>query len=186
MKRLVRYKLIFGSKWLSLSGVMMGVAFFLQALEYFAFDQLSNSDIWNLLLFLVLPMTMEALWCIPLRSETWSRAEAHGIFAAIFSLILLIQVILSCGVFSIVFNSIFLVLGAAAAVLVTWGFIPHRALGMLVSTAVVVQRLLIVTLPRYVEAPDYHTLLQEIPAVCMLLGIVFFFGGLQVHDAEEA
>ena len=49
MKRLVRYKLNFESRWLTLSGVMMGVAFFLQALDFFALRQLSDVQLWPML-----------------------------------------------------------------------------------------------------------------------------------------
>lgn len=186
MKRLVRYKLNFGSKLLTLSGVMMGFAFFLQALDYFALRQLQSVDRWTLVLFLILPMVMEALWCVPMRSEKWRRAEAHGVFAALTCLVLLGQAVFSGGIFSIVLNAVFLVLSGTVAVLITWGFIPHRALGMLVFTAAVAQRLIIVTLSRYAAAPTYMTLVQEIPPVCILLGMMFFFGGIRMCDTDES
>lgn len=184
MKRLVRYKLNFGSRWLTLSGVMMGIAFFLQALEYFALRQMQTVGIWNLLLYLILPMSLEALWCVPLRSEGWTRAEAHGVFSVLICLVLLGQTVLSGGVLPIVMGIIFLALSAVAAVLITWGFIPHRALGLLVFTATAVVRLLMFALPRYVSAPGYMTLVQELPPVCMILGMMLFFGGIQLRDEE--
>lgn len=184
MKRLVRYKLNFGSKWLSFSGVMMGLAFFAQALEFFALRQLQSVDIWTLLLFLVLPMVMETLWCIPIRSEKWSRAEAHGVFAALICLVLLGQAVLSGGVFRIIMAAAFFVLSGAVAILITWGFIPHRALGMLVFTATTVMWLLIFALPRNAANSGYMALVQQIPPVCMILGMMLLFGGIHLCDEE--
>lgn len=184
MKRQIRYKLKFGSRWLTLSGVMMGVAFFLQALEYFALRQLQSVGIWHLLLFLILPMSFEALWCVPMRSEGWSRAEPHGIFAVLLCLVLLGQAILTGGILPIVMGSIFFVLSAAVAILITWGLIPRRALGLLVFTATAVVRVLMFALPRYVSEPGYMTLVQEIPPVCMILGMMLFFGGIRIRNDE--
>lgn len=183
MKRLVRWKLNFKSKWLTLSGVMMGIAFFLQAVEFFALGQFLNVDMWNLFLFLIMPMTFEALWCAPVRTERWSRAEPHGVFAALICLVLLGQVVLSGGVFQIVMASIFFVLAAATAVLITWGFIPHRALGMLVFAGVAVMQVLVFVLPRYAAEAGYLTLIQVIPQVCVTLSVMCFFGG--IHMAED-
>ena len=182
MKRLVRYKLNFQSRFLTLSGVMMGFAFFLQAFEFFALRPIQGVGIWNLLLFLILPMAFEALWCLPLRSECWGRAEVHGIFTALICLLLLGQAIFAGGVANIVMAAVFFVLSAVAAVLITWGFIPHRALGMLVLTATAVVRVLVYMLPLYVAQPGYMTLIQQIPALCMILSMMLLFGGIKIAD----
>ena len=184
MKRLVRYKLNFHSRFLTLSGVMMGFAFFLQALEFFALRQLQSVNPWELWLVLILPMAIETLWCLPLRTESWNRAEAHGIFAALFCAVLLGQTILSGGVFPIIMGSIFFLVSGVAAVLITWGFIAHRALGFLVFSAAAVVRVLIFALPSYISAPGYMTLLQQAPAVFVILGMMFFFGGIHMRDDE--
>ena len=185
MKRLVQYQLNFQSKFLTLSGVMMGFAFFLQALEFFALRSMQGVDIWTLLLFLILPMAFEALWCLPLRSECWSGAETHGIFAALISLMLLGQAILVGGVANIVMAAVFFVLSAAVSVLVTWGFGAHRALGMLVLFATALVRLLVYVLPVYVANPGYMTWVQQLPPVCMILAMMLFFGGLKPADSAD-
>lgn len=178
MKRLVRYKLNFESKWLTFSGVMMGVAFFIQALDYFALRQLHTVDIWQLLLFLILPMVLEVCWCVPLRSEIWSRAEVHGVFAALICLVLLCQSFLIGDVFASVLMTVFFVLGGATAVLITFGLISHLALGMLVFAAVVVVKVLLFTLPQYV-ADGYISLISELPSICAIVGMLLFFGGMR-------
>lgn len=184
MKRLLHYKLNFESKWLTFSGVMMGIAFFAQALDYFALRQLHTVDFWQLLLFLILPMVLEVCWCVPLRSEIWKRAEVHGVFAALICLVMLCQSIISAGVFQVILSAAFLVIGGAAAVLITFGFIPHLALGMLVFTAVAIMRVLVFTLPTYVTS-GYMSLVQEIPYVSVILGLMLFFGGI-CSDDEKA
>jgi hypothetical protein len=183
MKRLVRYQLNFESKWLTLSGVMMGIAFFLQALDYFALRQLSALSLWDLIIWLILPMFLEALWCVPLRSELWKRAEAHGIFSALICLVLLTQTIMTGGVFPIVMGSVFYVIGAAAAVLITFGFIAHRALGMLVFCGCTAMWVLVFGLPGYVANPGYLTLAGLIPSGCLLLSMTFFYGGIRYAEA---
>ena len=183
MKRLVRYQLNFESKWLTLSGVMMGVAFFVQALDYFALRQFQTIPMWQLVLWLILPMSMEALWCIPLRSEPWKRAEVHGIFAAFICVMLIGQVIMSGGVFPIVMGSVFYVIGAAAAVLITFGFIAHRALGMLVFCACTAMWVMVFALPAYLASPSYMTVVNLIPVGSLLLSMTFFFGGIQIRKA---
>lgn len=183
MKRQVRYQLNFESKWLTLSGVMMGVAFFLQALDFFALRQLQDVALWSKLMWLILPMSMETLWCVPLRSELWKRAEVHGIFAAMSCMVLLGQAILTGGVFAIVLGSVFYVIAGAAVVLITFGFIPHRALGMLVFGAAAAMWVLVFALPAYVAAPGYMTLVSLIPSGCLILALTFFFGGIRPIEA---
>ena len=182
MKRLVHYKLNFRSRWLTLSGVMMGFAFFLQALDFLALRSIRSVDFWDLLLFLIVPMCFEALWCLPLRSECWRGAQAHGIFASLICLLLLGQAILSGGVVNIAMASIFFVLSAAVAILVSWGFIAHRALGMLVLFATVVVRMLLYVLPQCVANPGYVTWIQQLPSVCLILAMTFFFGGIKAEE----
>ncbi len=184
MKRLVRYKLNFKSKWLTLSGVMMGFAFFLQAVDFFALGRFMTADMWNLVLYLICPMILEALWSAPMRAEQWKRAEPHGIFAALICVVLLGQAVLSGGVFPIVMASVFFVLGAITAVMITWGFIPHRALGMLVFTAVAVMQVLVFVLPKY-SADSYLSLISLLPPLFMTLSMLCFFGGIHMREDDE-
>lgn len=181
MKRLVRYQLNFHSRWLTLSGVMMGVAFFLLAFDFFALRQLHEEPVLDLILFLILPMVLQAAWCVPLRSERWKIAEPHGVIAAAMCLVLLGQAIAYGGVFTIVMAAVFTILGGAAAVLITWGFIPHKALGMLVFAGTAVVRALIFTLPQYLSN-GYMVLVQELPPLCMIIGIMVLFGGIRIAD----
>lgn len=181
MKRLVRYRLNFESKFLTLSGVMMGFAFFLQALDFFALRQLQQVSIWQLLLYLAIPMVLEACWCVPMRSQNWSWAEPHGVFAALICLTVLGQTILTCGVVPIVFASVFFVLGGACAVMICFGFIAHRFLGMLVFAAIAAMQVLTVTLPGYI-ADGYMSLVVQLPPVCMILSMMLFFCGIRIRE----
>ena len=182
MKRLVRYKLNFESKWLTLSGVLMGFAFFLQALEYFALRHFQEVPLWPLLFWLVIPMAMEALWCVPLRSECWKRAEAHGVFAALICMVLLGQAILSGGVFGMILGGGFYVLAAAAGILITFGFIPHKALGFLVFAATFAMWVMVFALPGSLAAPNYRTLISLIPSGCLILSMTLFFWGIRISE----
>ncbi len=186
MKRLVRYKLNFDSKWLTFSGVMMGIAFFIQALDYFALRQLDAVSFWQLLLFLILPMVLEICWCVPLRAEVWNRAEVHGIFSAVICLVLMCQVFVSAALFPAILATVFFAVGGSVAVLVTFGLISHPALGMLVFGAVAAVRVLLFTIPQYVSA-GYSCLVTEIPCLCAIVGMMLLFGGIrsEVEPAEQ-
>jgi hypothetical protein len=81
-------------------------------------------------------------------------------------------------------GAIFCVVCGAAAILITWGWIPHRALGMLVFSATAVARVLILALPACISAPNYMTLVQQLPPICMILAMMLFFGGLHKADCE--
>lgn len=181
MKRSVRYQLNFASKWLTLSGVMMGIAFFVQALNYLAFRQLGDISVRQLLLFLILPMSLEALWCVPLRSELWKCVEVHGIFAALVCIVLLGQAIFVGGVLPIILAVVFYLVGAASAILLTWGFIPHRALGILIFTGTFLMWALTFALPAYLAAPGYMVLLDLIPTGCLILSTLLLFGGIRMR-----
>ena len=182
MKRLVRYKMNFGSKFLTLSGVMMGVAFFFQALEYFALRDFQEVPQRTLLMWLIIPMSLDALWCVPLRSEMWKRAEVHGIFAAMICVVLLVQAILSVGIIPMVIGCSFYVIAAAATVLITWGFIAHRALGILVFAATGAMWVLIIALPVSFADSSYMTLISLVPSGCLILSLLLFFGGIRICE----
>lgn len=182
MKRLVRYKVNADSKWLTFSGVMMGIAFFIQAVDFFALRQLHAVSLLQLLLFLILPMVLEAAWCVPLRLGKQGRAEVHGVIAALMCLLILVQTAVSASVFPMILGIAFCILGAAAAVLITFGFIAHSALGLLVFASVCAIRVLVFALPQFLSF-GYMTLVQELPPVCMILGMMLLFGG--IRTAEE-
>lgn len=181
MKRLVRYKLNVESKWLTFSGVMMGIAFFIQAVDFFALRQLQDVSLLQLLLFLILPMVLEAAWCVPLRVGKQGRAEVHGVMAALICLLMLVQTAVSAGVLPMVLGIAFCVLGAVAAVLITFGFIAHPALGLLVFTAVGAVRVLVFALPQYLSS-GYMSLVQELPPVCMIFGMMLLFCGIRIQE----
>ncbi len=181
MKRLVHFKLNVESKWLTFSGVMMGIAFFLQAFDFFALRQLQSVAFWQLLLFLILPMVLEACWCVPLRFGKQGRAELHGVLAALICLLMLVQCVVSATVLPMVLGILFFLLGGAASVLITFGFISHRALGLLVFTAIGFVRLVVFALPQYLTS-GYMSLVQQIPPLCMILGVLLLFGGLGTKE----
>ncbi len=182
MKRLVRFQLNMESKWVTFSGVMMGIAFFFQALDFLALRQLQSVALWKLVLFLILPMVLEACWCVPLRLGKKSRAEVHGVLAALICLLMLVQSLLTAAVLPMVLGILFFLMGGAVSVLITFGFIPHRALGLLVFAAIGCVRALVFALPQYLDS-GYMSLVQEIPHLCMVLGMLLLFGALGIQEA---
>ena len=184
MKRLVHYKLRADSKWLNISGVCMGIAFFLQALDYLALRTLQSVPVWQLILFMILPMALEAAWCVLVREKLTPKAEVVGIIGAVLCLMLLAQTMFCGNVLLMVIGAILFVLCGAVLVLITWGFIHHRALGMLVFFAAAVIRVLLFGLLPAVFSVNWRALLQELPALLSIVSIMFFFRGIYAQKVK--
>ena len=183
MKRLVTFKFDPDGKWAALSGVLLGAAFFVQAFDYLLLRDLQDS-FFRLLVMMILPMLLEAAWCVSLRVTGSGRAEAYGIFGGALCLVLLLQ---SFYYHSLLLTILFIVLllaGGAATVLISWGFIAHRALGALVFFVIAGLRILFVLLHRLAGGVDWAGLVSDLPSVCILLALTAFFGSLKIKETE--
>lgn len=182
MIRLVNFKLNPNGKWATLSGVLLGIAFFVQAADHLLLHELREVSIWRLLVMMALPMLLEGAWCMSLRAFRIDRAEVYGILGAAFCLILLLQSFFWHGIFQIVLFIILLLAAGAAMVLITWGFFAHRALGALIFLLLSALRVLLVLLHRLGAAHDWLGLLTDLPSICMLLAMTVFFAGIRKEE----
>lgn len=177
MKPTVVYKLKKESKWLTASAVFMGLAFFLQALDFIGLRLMQGFDLVDWILYMIAPMLVEAVWCVYVRSNQEPSAKIGGIIGALMCLIVLTQTLFCGHVLLLVLGSISCLLAGATLVLVTWGFVAHRKLGLLVLTCVAAIRILLFDVISYVSNLNWNGILQELPVVCILLSLVLFFGG---------
>ena len=178
MKPTVVYKLRMDSKWLVWSAVMMGIAFFVQAFDFIGLRMMQGISIVQMIVCMILPMLLEAAWCVIIRGNRAEGAKICGIIGAALSILLCVQTILGGGIVLILIGCGSCLLAGAMLVLVTWGFIPYRHLGFLVLAAVVVIRVLLFGIIDYVATLNWTAILLELPIVCILASVMFFFGGI--------
>lgn len=184
MKRLVHYKLRKESWWLTTSGVFMGIAFFLQALDFLALRSDQNISGGQLVLFMILPMVLEAAWFVLVREKLCDRAEVTGIIGGLLCLTLLVQTLFSGNFLLTIVGIGMFALAAAVIVLITWGFIHHRALGMLVFFAGAVVRVMLYGALYAVFSLNVMALVQELPVICAILAMMLFFRGIYAQKAK--
>lgn len=182
MKRLVNFKFDPDGRWATLSGVLMGIAFFAQAFDYLWLRALQGVPFFQLLVMLILPLLLEGIWCVSLRAVRLGRVEVYGIFGAVFCFVLLLQTFFYHSVFlTVIFIVLFLIAGAAM-VLITWGFLSHRALGLLIFLALAAIRILFVVLHRFAGGQDWAGFLNDLPSICVLLSLMAFFGDVRLQE----
>lgn len=184
MKRLVTFAFDPNGKWATLSGVLLGFAFFAQAVDYLLLHPFQALSTWKLLVMMVFPMVMEAVWCVSLRAVRANKAELFGVFGAVFCLILLLQAFFYHNILLVILFALLYLLSGAAMIFITWGFFGHRALGGLVFFVVGGLRILFVAIHRLNPAPDWQGILSDLPSVCILLAMVAFFGNLKKVETE--
>lgn len=182
MKRLTKFVFNPEGKWATRSGVLMGIAIFIQALDFFCLRDLSSVKAFQLTVALVLPLALEAGWCFCIRVLRLNRAEVFGLVGAACCLLMLLQTFFygSIGLM-ILFILLFLIAGAGM-VLISFGFISRRALGCLVILAVALVRILTVVFHRILGGTNWMGYLSDLPSVCLLLALCCFFGDLKASE----
>jgi hypothetical protein len=184
MKRLVTFKFNPDGRWAALSGVLLGIAVFAQAFDNLLVKGLQGISFFQLLVCMILPMLLEAVWCVCLRVLKLNKAEVYGVLGAVFALTLLLQAFFYHSVLLTVIFILLYLAGGAAMVLITWGFLAHRALGALVFFVIAALRVLFILLHRLVGGQDWLGLLYDLPSVCILLEMMLFFLELKMEKTE--
>lgn len=184
MKRKMIFEWNTDGRWARLSGMLMGIAIFAQALDYLALRQPGSVAVYPLLVMLILPLVLETVWCVCLRLIRLKRAEVYGIFGAVFCLLLLLQSFFSGSLLLKVLFCVLLLVAGSAMVMISWGFFPRRFLGGLVLFLVTVTRIATMAVSRFVGGHDWIGFLNDLPSICILLALTCFFGSLK--PAENA
>lgn len=178
MKPTVDYKLKKESRWLTASAAVMGIAFFLQAFDFLGLRLMQGVGLLDTVVYMILPMLAEAVWCVYVRTGREHTAKTGGIIGAVLCAVVLLQTLFCGSVLLILIGCASCLLAGAALVLITWGFFPHRRLGMLVFAAVAAIRVLLFDVIGLAAGRNWSGLLSALPAVCILLSLMLFFGGI--------
>lgn len=185
MKRLVTYRMDYAKKALTASGVMMGLAIFLQAIYFFAIEDVRTLDTLTLVLYLIIPMSLEAIWCILVRGIRPKPGLVFGIAGTLVCLLLAVQSFFSGSTMQMVLAVIGYVFGIAALLLTTIGFVPYKLPGLAIFIAIVCVRFFTFDMVRYVAPQDWMGLMQEIPYLCMILAVILSFRGMHAERLQR-
>lgn len=175
LKQVACYKIELDSKWASASAALMGVAFFLQALYYFALGGLQNSTGVRIALFLIFPMVMEVTWFILLRGMRRGDAGLYSMLAIRMCIILLVQNLFIGSVVQIVFSVIGYLAAIVLIMFINEGYFPYKILGFAAFLLIILVRFLAFDIARYLTPINWVGLIGELPALCNLAAIMCLY-----------
>ena len=178
MKQRVRYKLGFDSRWAYASALLMGTAFFLQAIYYFVFADLPQIGVQEIVLNLILPLALEAVWFLLLRGI---KINAPGLYAIVIALICILLAVqgLFCGnVLRAVFCVVWYLLAAVVVILVAGGYMPYRVMIVTVFFIPLCVQAVIVY-QQYLALGKYWESLLEL-ARTLCVGSLLLFSGVLI------
>lgn len=186
MKRHGRYWINHEIKWITASGVMMGIALFTQALYYFAFTPLQTVSNGELILKAMIPMVLEALWCVLLRVVRLKPAFTFGVLGAVFCVLLVVQAIVFGSFLQILLSIIMYPIAALLLVFIVCGFFPYRLFGFVGLAAVVALRVLFFGFVLRMFRGQWLQMLEAIPGICISSALWFLFGGIRATRIKKA
>lgn len=178
MKQIARYKINFDSKWMTVSGVLMGVCFFMQSVYFLGVVKLQGLDFPMLLLHLIVPMALEFLWLVLLRGMKLNAAGVFGLLGTWMLILFMLQAWVYGDTWDLVSTALYVLFGGAALIFITGGFFPYKLIGMAVMTIILCIRFFVFDWPAYIEPFDFGGLMLEGPTLCMMLAIICFLGGI--------
>lgn len=178
LKRIARYELNFDSSWMTVSGLLMGVCFFAQAVYFLGINKLQDLGFFDLWLYLICPMGLEFLWLVSLRGTKIKVAGIYGLLGAAMLILFLVQACFYGGVWDIVSTALYVLIGGGALIFITFGVFPYKLIGMMAMVAILCVRFFVFDWSYYIEPGNWAGLVQEIPTLCMMLAVTCFFGGI--------
>lgn len=152
------------------AAALMGCAFFLRAVFYFGFTRPETVGVWNLLIFLVLPMALEGAFVVLLRGIRYNAPGIYGIMGAAYCLLLMMQSFQYGSVVRIIFAVIAYLMCGAAVIVVTGGLLSKGvAVSILFLTLAV--RFLFFDLSGYVFSFRVIAFIREAAALSGISGL---------------
>lgn len=178
MKQIAQYKLNFDSAWMTFSGVLMGVSFFMQAVYFLGIVKLQGLDLPMLVLHLIGPMSLEFAWLVLLRGFKLNAAGVYGLLGILVLSLLLAQSVIYGTLWQIVTSFLILIIGSVTLIFITGGFFPYKLFGFLLFAGILCIRFFVFDWNIYIVPKDWAGLVLEAPALCMLGAVTSFFCGI--------
>lgn len=186
MKHDIFYTLRRQSPWVTISGALMGIPFLTQAIYYLLVRSIAEVHIAELLLFMIVPMTVELLWCLMLHVFPFKTTTALGVSACLVFAMLLTYGLFYDNIVRTILCAVSCVAVSQLIMLILCGRFPYRLFGSAALLLVLCCRLLLFAIPVYIRTADWEGLLtRELPGLCMLAAMFCALGAIEPHKKEE-
>lgn len=182
-KKTHHYRMDFEGRRHFATAALMGCAFFLRAVYYFGFTRPETVGAWNLIIFLILPMLLEAAFMVLMRGVRYNAPGVYGIMGAAYCLLLLLQGFQSGTVVRIIL-SIIAYLACGVAVIAVTGGLLSRGVAVTALFLTLAVRFLFFDLSGYVFSFRVIAFIQEAAALCGILGLGMLCLGLKEKSSK--
>lgn len=182
-QKLKRYHTDFDSKGVSACAALMGVAFFLRVVYYFGFSRTETVGIGELLMMLIFPMVLEAVFMIVLRGVRLDAPGLYGILSAVYCVLLILQSLQYGSVLRMILAIIAYVVCGGIFLAVTAGLLSKEiSVTLFFLTAVV--RFCFVLKP-YILSLHLVAFLPEAAGLCVVVALGCLASGLRLGKVKK-
>ena len=176
--RIKRYHMDFKGGQINTAAAFMGVAFFLRIVYYFGFTRTETVPIGEQLLWLIIPMALEAAFMIMLRGAKLDVPGVYGAMGAVYCLLLIVQ--------GLSYGSVLRMILAVIAYVICGGLLLVACMGLLSREIAVLAifgtaavRFLVFDLKSYILELHLIRFMTEAAALCALMGLGYLALGLK-------
>ena len=184
LKKTHDYRMDFEGRRHFAAAALMGGAFFLRAVYYFGFTRLETVGILNLLLFLILPMLLEAGLMVSMRAVRLNAPGIYGIMGGAYCLIMMLQSFQSGSALRIIL-AVIAYLTCAVALLAATGGLLSKGVTVAVLLLTLTVRFLVFDLSGYVFGFRIVAFIQEAAALCGILSLLCLSLGLKEKAPQK-
>lgn len=178
MKKIARYQIESESSWITLSALLMGVAFFIQAMFYLAFGNYKDLSGFHNAMFLIIPMGLEFVWFVLLKGIRLNHCGVYAILSVLVCVLLAVQNFMAGSVAQMILGAISYLLVSGLVLMVIGGYFPYKLFAVAAFGAIAVFRFVVFDVSRFITPGEWQGLITEIPALCMILSVMLFFCGI--------
>lgn len=185
MKKDTYYTLRRQSRWVTWSGVLMGIPFLIQAVYYLIFQPVDQVHMAELVIFMIAPMVIELFWCLLLHIFPMKNTTTLGVAACLIFLMLLTYSLFYQQIGRTILATIIYLTVSQLIMLILCGRFPYKLFGSAALIAVLCIRILFFTLPVYIRTAQWEIFLtRELPGICMLGAMLCVFAAIEPHKKE--
>jgi len=182
-KKTHNYRMDFDGRRHFWSAALMGCAFFLRAVYYFGFTRPETVGAWNLMIFLIAPMVLEAAFMVLMRGIRYNAPGVYGVMGAAYCLLLMLQSLQSGSVVRIILGIIaYLVCGAA--LIAATGSLLSKGVAVTALFMTLAVRFLFFDLSGYIFSLRIVAFIREAAALCGLLSLGALCLGLKEKTSK--
>ena len=185
MKYDTYYTLRRKSGWVTLSGVLMGIPFLIQAVYYLIFRPVAQVHMVELSIFMIAPMFIELFWCLLLHIFPQKTTTTLGVAACLIFLMLLVYSLFYQQIGRTILATIAYLAVSQLIMLILCGRFPYKLFGSAALIALLVIRVLLFSLPLYIQTGRWEPFLtRELPGSCMLGAMLCVLAAIEPHKKE--